>query len=199
MRGRSRRRTTGLVAKAGGQDRFRIRYGTRLPAHFHRDRSIPVMARQRVSELLLHHFPENGVKYLLQHPANLQDLLRLLARRHPNLPNPNGFDCAHRTIEPDTLIRGDFSHGVTDLLLRLPFRTGDRPATWVEVYLLFEHLSAHQRTIVPRSLSYAMDAYRLQERRWLVNHDSLQNLQYEAVLPIVLYTGERAWQAPTPF
>jgi hypothetical protein len=67
------------------------------------------------------------------------------------------------------------------------------------MYLLVEHLSGHQRHIVPRSLGYAMEAYRLQERRWLERHDSLQRFMYEAVVPIVIYTGERTWQAPTPF
>jgi putative YhgA-like transposase len=52
---------------------------------------------------------------------------------------------------------------------------------------------------VPRSLGYVMDAYRLQERRWLESHESLQGLLYEVVIPIVIYTGERAWQAPTSF
>jgi len=44
-----------------------------------------------------------------------------------------------------------------------------------------------------------MEAYRLQERRWLEKHESLQRFMYEAVVPIVIYTGERTWQAPTPF
>jgi hypothetical protein len=157
------------------------------------------MARPGISELLLHNFPENGVKFLLHQPGNLHDLLRLLARRHPTLPDSRGFDCSRRTIEPDTLIRSDFSRGVTDLLLRLPYRSRDQERTWIQLYLLVEHLSAHQRHIVPRSLGYALDVYRLQERRWRETHASLQGLRYEVVVPIVIYTGERPWQAPTPF
>ncbi len=157
------------------------------------------MTRQAVSDLLLHNFPENGVKFLLHNPGNLQDLVRLLASLDNTLPDPACFDCARRTIEPDTLIRGDFSHGVTDLLLSLPFRIGAQARVSIKVYLLFEHLSKHQRHIVSRSLGYAMDAYRLQERRWLEAHESLQGLLYEVVVPIVIYTGERAWQTPTSF
>jgi Putative transposase, YhgA-like len=152
-----------------------------------------------VSELLLHNFPENGVKFLLHNPGNLGDLTRMLASRYKTLPDPSGFDFAARTIEPDTLIRSDFSHGVTDLLVRLPFQVGGQATEWIKVYLLFEHLSGHQRHIVPRSLGYAMDAYRVQERRWREQHDSLDNFLYEVVVPIVIYTGERTWQAPTPF
>jgi hypothetical protein len=33
------------------------------------------MPKHAVSDLLLHNFPENGVKFLLHHPANLQDLM----------------------------------------------------------------------------------------------------------------------------
>jgi Putative transposase, YhgA-like len=157
------------------------------------------MTKHAVSDLLLHNFPENGVKFLLHNPGNLQDLIRLLALRHKSLPDPYCFDCARRTIEPDTLIRGDFSHGVTDLLLSLPFRISEQASEWIKVYLLFEHLSKHQRHIVPRSLCYALDAYRLQERRWLETHESLQGMLYEVVVPIVIYTGERPWHTPTSF
>jgi hypothetical protein len=157
------------------------------------------MPRKPVSDLLLHNFPENGVKFLLHNAGNLRDFMRFLALRHESLPGPDCFDFARRTIEPDTLIRSDFSHGVTDLLVRLPFRSSAQGSEWVKVYVLIEHLSAHQRHIVPRSLGYAMDAYRLQERRWLEAHESLQGLWYEAVVPVVIYTGERAWHAPTPF
>jgi Putative transposase, YhgA-like len=165
----------------------------------HPDPRFALMTRQAVSDLLLHNFPENGVKFLLHNPGNLHDLVHILARLYSTLPDPGLFDFARRTIEPDTLIRADFSHGVTDLLLRLPFRSGPHASSWIKVYLLFEHLSKHQRHIVPRSLAYAMDAYRLQERRWLEAHESLQGLLYEVVVPIVVYTGERAWQAPTSF
>jgi hypothetical protein len=85
------------------------------------------------------------------------------------------------------------------LLLRLPFRIDGQSRAWIKLYLLVEHLSAHQRHIVPRSLGYALDVYRLQERRWLETHGSLQGLLYEVVVPIVIYTGERPWRAPTPF
>src|SRR5439155_21334174 len=33
----------------------------------------------------------------------------------------------------------------------------------------------------------------------LEGHPNLQGLLYEAVIPIVVYTGERTWRAPTPF
>ncbi len=106
------------------------------------------MKKQRLN-LLIHNFPENGVKFLLHHPDGLRELLHLLALRFRTLPNPQGFDCSKRTVEPDTLIRGDFSHGITDLLVRLPFRREGQVDEWIKVYLLFEHLSAHQTHIVP--------------------------------------------------
>lgn len=155
--------------------------------------------KQGVSELLLYNFAENGVKFLLHNAGNLEDLFRILAFRDPTLFAEHRFDCSKRTIEPETLIRSDFSHGITDLLIRLPCNIPGHPKEWVELYLLIEHLSTHQRLIVPRSLGYAMDAYRLQERRWREKHSSLQGLEYEAVIPVAIYTGERPWKTPTPF
>jgi hypothetical protein len=156
------------------------------------------MAKAGVSELLLHNFPENGVKFLLHNPGNLRDLLTMLAKLYPDLPGPDRFAVQRRDIQPDTFIRGDFSHGVADLLVRLPFRTDEREE-WIQIYLLVEHLSTHQRLIVPRSVGYAMDAYRSQLRRWEESRGSLEHFKYDLVVPIVLYTGERSWRAPTPF
>ena len=96
------------------------------------------MPRHAVSDLLLHNFPENGVKFLLHNPGNLRDVMAYLAARYRDLPDLGCFDFARRTIEPDTLIRSDFSHGVTDLLVRLPFRSGREPAAWIKMYLLVE-------------------------------------------------------------
>jgi hypothetical protein len=104
--------------------------------------TITAMPAHEVSDLLLHNFPENGVRFPLRNAANLRDLLRYLAQRHSALPDPNAFDFARRTIEPDTHIRSDFSHGVTDLLIRLPYKTGPLPTSGIKVYLLFEHLGS---------------------------------------------------------
>ena len=96
---------------------------------------LPIMPRHPVSDLLLHNFPENGVKFLLNNPGNLRDVMAYLAARYRDLPDLGCFDFSRRTIEPDTLIRSDFSHGVTDLLVRLPFRSGREPAAWIKMYL----------------------------------------------------------------
>jgi hypothetical protein len=66
------------------------------------------VTKRNISDLLLHNFPENGVKFLLHNPGNLGDLIRFLALRYKTLPDPRGFDFVKRTIEPDTLIRSDF-------------------------------------------------------------------------------------------
>jgi hypothetical protein len=102
------------------------------------------MPNARVSDLLLHNFPENGVTFLLHNPGNLRDLLTLLAKHRTDLPRPQRFDFERRDIQPDMFIRGDFSHGVTDLLVRLPFRDGELTAA-IQVYLLIEHLSQLQQ------------------------------------------------------
>ena len=69
--------------------------------------------------------PTRSLPRRLAAPHHLE---RVRSNKAPTLA---AFDCASRTIEPDTLIRGDFSHGVTDLLLSLPFRsasaTGQHP------------------------------------------------------------------------
>lgn len=46
-----------------------------------------INAKRPVSNLLPHNFPENGVKFHLQHPDNLRDLL---ATGNRTFPDPRG-------------------------------------------------------------------------------------------------------------
>jgi len=44
---------------------------------------LPIMPRHPVSDLLLHNFPENGVKFLLYNPDNLRDVIAYLQTKVP--------------------------------------------------------------------------------------------------------------------
>ena len=152
----------------------------------------------RQVEDLIRHFPENGIKWLLHHPANVRETFQMSVRDRPGFPDLARFDFDRMTVEPTSFIHDDFRHGLTDLLVRIPFRLNEAESRTIGVYFLFEHLSQHQRPIVARVLSYVMDAYREQERAWLRKHESTRDMILSPVLPVIFHTGLHAWRDLTP-
>ena len=69
------------------------------------------------------HFPENGLKLLLEHPGNVHDLLRLLRYRYTNR-----IDFAHMTVAPDTFVGEltDLNHSVARGSTLIDWRDGSR-------------------------------------------------------------------------
>jgi hypothetical protein len=69
------------------------------------------MMPPRIEEIV-RHFRENGLKVLLQRPANVRDLLALT--RTPLLP---GIDCRRLTVDPTSYVAADYRHLASDLVL----------------------------------------------------------------------------------
>ena len=155
------------------------------------------MAKKREFSDLIRHFPENGVKWLLHHPANVRDSLRLAASDRPDFPSLDCFDFEKMSVEPTTFIREDFRHAISDLLVKLPFRDETEPGA-VDVYFLIEHLSEHSRPFVFQALDYVIDAYREQKRAWIREHGDSHRLAFDPVIPVVFHTGLKPWRNLTP-
>ena len=156
------------------------------------------MARKLDYDDLIHHFPENGVKWLLRHHANVRDSLRLAVAGRPEFPDLDRFDFAKMRVEPTTFIREDFRHAISDLLVKIPFRSGTEKPVVIDVYFLIEHLSDHSRPFVFQATDYVMDAYREQKRTWLRDHGDLHGLSFDPVLPVIFHTGLKPWRSLTP-
>src|SRR6266480_5202437 len=99
------------------------------------------------------HFPENGLKLLLEHPGNVHDLLRILHYRYTDR-----IDFGHMTVEPATFIARDFRHVESDLLLTAPFRAGksSHAQKLITLYILLEHQSEPDRLMLFRVLDYLL-------------------------------------------
>src|SRR5262249_41588851 len=141
-------------------------------------------------EQIIRHFRENGLKLLLEHPANARELLaltepRLLAR----------LDFAHMTVDPTTYVAADYRHLAPDLVLRVPFRTrsGRRSLT---LYILIEHQSEPDPLMRLRLADYVLQIYKRQARAWLARRLSLKAFRFDPVLPVVLDTGTSSWPRP---
>src|SRR5262245_26256166 len=105
------------------------------------------MDAARVAEYA-RHFPENGLKLLLEHPGNVRDLLRIVGYEHADR-----IDFARMKVEPTTLIPRDFRHVEADLVLTAPFRAGGRRRVII-IYILIEHQSEPDRLMSFRALDY---------------------------------------------
>jgi hypothetical protein len=136
-------------------------------------------------EQIVRHFRENGLKLLLEVPANVRELVAV-----PPLVDRLAF--SQLRVDPTTYIAADYRHLASDLVLRVPFRTpGARRA--VLLYILIEHQSEPDRLIRWRIAEYVLQIYKRQERDRLARQESVVGFLFDPVLPLVLYTGTTAW------
>lgn len=144
---------------------------------------------------LVRNFPENGLKMQMEHPGNVRDVLQLLDVKFvPQI----GFD--RMEVEPVHYVQRDYRHLEADIVLRAPLRLGrGRKARWITIYILIEPQSEPDRLMVFRVLEYVWQIYRRQVRDWQQEHGSVDHIRFQPVLPVVLYTGTRAWERLTPF
>ncbi|MBN2492667.1 MAG: Rpn family recombination-promoting nuclease/putative transposase, partial [Planctomycetes bacterium] len=147
------------------------------------------MDRERIREFA-RNFHENGLKLLLENPKNLRDLLMLVSR-----DIAERIDLDRVRLVKETFVRRDCRAVHTDIVLTAPLRGEPNGGKRVWVYILIEHQSEPDRMMPLRLLDYVVQIYRYQEREWKRNHRSTAGLRLQPVLPIVLYTGDRRWDA----
>ena len=147
------------------------------------------MSRARVLEVA-RQFPENGVKALLQTPANVGDLLRL-----GGFADVARLELPRMVIDPTTYVAADFRHGSSDLVIRVPWRPGAirrKVSLWLTV--LVEHQSAPDRLMALRLHEYMVQIWKKQVRDHVQKHGSAASAKLEPVLPVVFYTGVYKWE-----
>jgi hypothetical protein len=143
---------------------------------------------------LVRHFPENGVKWLLENSQNIRDLIRLL---RPDLTKAIDFD--RLQIAAKTFVQRDFRHSEADIVAYAPLalpQTKNAP-TKVLIYILIEHQSEPDALMILRVLDYMVQIFKTQVREWGQEHGSLASISLHPVLPIVFYTGSRPWSEIT--
>jgi hypothetical protein len=140
---------------------------------------------------LVRQFKENGTKMLLEHPANVRDLLRLV-----QAPWLDEIDFGHMQQIKTTFIRRDYRHLESDIVLTAPLggpRTG--PGKKLLIYILIEHQSEPDRLMPLRLADSQLQILRYQVRKWSQTHSSLARVRLWPVLPVVFYTGLQRWPA----
>ena len=150
----------------------------------------PELDLERVRQMA-RQFPENGMKMLLENPANAADLLQLCPSSKLPLLNH-----ARLKRHPTSFVQRDYRHIEADLVFTAPL-LNSRSRRLV-VYILIEHQSSPQRWMILRLLDYVLQIYKWQQREWLTGHSSLARFRPNLVLPVVFYTGKQPWRRITP-
>ncbi len=138
---------------------------------------------------MVRHFPENGIKLLLENRRNVRDLFALTGEEIVTL-----IDFLRLKPVRGTFVARDYRHIESDLVLTAPYRPeGVARRLWL--YLLLEHQSEPDALMPLRLLEYVVQIFKMQQREWLKQHRSVAGLRFQPVLPLVLYTGTERWDS----
>ncbi len=145
------------------------------------------LRRHRIRELV-RQFKENGMKMMLEHPANVRDALALL-----HAPWLDEIDFGRLEQIKTTFIRRDYRHLESDIVFTAPLRGRGRSRRKLVIYVLIEHQSEPDRLMPLRLVDSQSQIFRYQVRKWLQTHGSTRRVLLSPVLPVVFYTGVRRW------
>jgi hypothetical protein len=142
---------------------------------------------------LIRHFPENGVRFLLENARNVTDLVTLARQDWPAW-----LDLAQLQPARARFVQADFRHVEADLIFTAPFRPprrlpGGEPTF---AFLLLEHQSEPDRLLAVRTRGYEDQIH-----QWLLRqherHAVPDGQRYLLpVLALLLYTGTTTWEGP---
>jgi hypothetical protein len=139
---------------------------------------------------LIRHFPENGMKLMLEDPQNVCDLLSVLGTDLVRV-----IDFARMKLVQTTFVERDYRHVESDVVLTAPLRIRGRSRRRLMIYILIEHQSEPDLLMPLRMLEYVVQIFKFQTRNWSARHRSFARLRLEPVLPFVFYTGVRRWDS----
>jgi hypothetical protein len=95
------------------------------------------MSERKRLRLLIRHFYENGLKFMLENPGNVHDLLQMLDVKL--LPR---IDFAKMRVVPGRFVGRDYRHLESDLVLQARVRPGPGDKhRQIILYILIEHQS----------------------------------------------------------
>src|SRR5438046_10321179 len=118
---------------------------------------VPMLHRRLLQ--IIRQFHENGLKLLLEHPANVNELLSMAGAKGLDL-----IDWDRLTLDRTTYVQRDYRHIESDVVLQAPFRGQGCSRRRLLIYILIEHQSEPDRLIVLRVLDYVVQIYKAQAR-----------------------------------
>jgi hypothetical protein len=145
-------------------------------------------SRPRRIRELVRQFKENGMKMMLEDPANVRDVLGLL-----DVAWRDDIDFSHLDQVKTTFIRRDYRQLASELVFTAPLIGRGRSRRNLLIYLLIEHQSEPDQLMPLRLADSQVQIFRYQVRKWLQTHLSTARICLRPILPVVFYTGLRRW------
>ncbi len=148
------------------------------------------MLSRRIQRII-RHFPENGLKVLLEDPHNVRELLDML-----EAALSQRIDFAAMRVSPSRFVHRDYRHLEADVVLQAPLldAQGRRLSRPLTIYILIEHQSEPDAFMIFRVLEYVVLIFKRQLQEWTHAHGSADGFRFAPVLPVVLYSGTRTWE-----
>ncbi len=128
------------------------------------------------------------MKMLLEHPANVRDVLRLA-----DIPWFEEIEFDQLDHIKTTFIRRNYRHLQSDIVLTAPLSGSRGAERTLLIYILIEHQSEPDRLMPLRVADSQLQIFRYQVRQWLKTHASEAQILLSPVLPVVFYTGLKRW------
>ncbi|MEK7206046.1 MAG: Rpn family recombination-promoting nuclease/putative transposase, partial [candidate division NC10 bacterium] len=149
--------------------------------------------RDRLPRSVLRDFPDRAIRWLLESPDNVRGLLLAAV---PALVER--FDLPRLRQAPRSFVQESLRAREADCVLRVPFRAADGTSEReVWVYILIEHQSAPDAWLAFRLLSYMLALWESERREQEERGVPMADRRLSAILPLVLYTGQRPWERLT--
>lgn len=140
--------------------------------------------------ILIEHFPDRSIRWLLQDKNNVRGLVEILASELVPLIDFSQLAPLNRSFISDTLREQE-----SDLVFSVPFRSAAQTDDLL-IYILIEHQSTVDVTMGFRVLCYMTQLWQAQRREWESENIPKSQWRLRSVLPIVFYTGARRWHTP---
>ena len=129
-----------------------------------------------------HNEHDASYKNLFSHPQMVQDLIQGFVHE----PWVQDIDFSTLETAGSEYITDDLAKRSNDIIWRVKFKD-----QWLYLYIMLEFQSTVDALMAVRVLTYVGLLYQA-----LIKNGKIENHQLPPILPIVLYNGERRWNAP---
>ena len=137
------------------------------------------------------HFPDRSARWLLQDRENVRGLLEILDAELAGQLDFQQLTPINRTFLSEALRQQE-----SDVIYTVPFRESEQPGA-ILIYLLIEHQSTPDPTMQLRLFIYIAQIWDAHRQRWVSENLPVSQWRLPPIVPILFYTGERQWEAPS--
>lgn len=136
------------------------------------------------------HFHDRIIRWLLEEQEFVRGLIDIIDDSIVAHLDFDRLTPVNRSYIPDNL-----REQVSDIVFTVPFLSGEKTEELL-IYILIEHQSTVDVSMVSRVLFYMTQIWDAQRREWNSKNKPKSQWRYRPIVPIVLYTGDQKWKIP---